>query len=69
MTYKVLVKESEEGFAVWCPSLPGCASQGDSEQEALVNIVDAIREYLAVTNELGISEGAKVATVEVQEVA
>ena len=40
--------KSEEGFAVFCPSLPGCCSQGATEEEALHNIQDAIREYLGV---------------------
>jgi predicted RNase H-like HicB family nuclease len=47
MKYQVLLEESEEGFAVSVPGLPGCHSQGDTEQEALENIADAIREYLA----------------------
>jgi predicted RNase H-like HicB family nuclease len=38
---------SEEGFAVSCPGLPGCWSQGATEEEALSNIRDAIGEYLA----------------------
>jgi predicted RNase H-like HicB family nuclease len=38
---------SEEGFAVSCPGLPGCWSQGATEEEALANIRDAIEEYLA----------------------
>ena len=46
MKYKVLLQESEEGFSVSCPGLPGCWSQGSTEQEALENIRDAIREYL-----------------------
>ena len=46
MKYKVLLQESEEGFSVSCPGLPGCWSQGKTEQEALENIQDAIREYL-----------------------
>lgn len=37
---------SDEGFAVSCPGLPGCWSQGATEAEALDNIQDAIREYL-----------------------
>ena len=50
MTYRVVLLPSEEGFAVSCPGLPGCWSQGANEQEALENIQDAIREYLeAVT--------------------
>jgi len=44
--YKVVLRESEEGFSVSCPGLPGCWSQGKTEEEALNNIQDAIREYL-----------------------
>jgi predicted RNase H-like HicB family nuclease len=46
MKYQVVIEESEEGFAVSVPSLPGCHSQGTTEPEALENIADAIREYL-----------------------
>ena len=52
MNYKVVLKESEEGFSVSCPGLPGCWSQGATEEEALVNIQDAISEYLAAVDEL-----------------
>lgn len=52
MRYKVALRQSEEGFSVSCPGLPGCWSQGATEQEALANIQDAIREYLAATAEL-----------------
>jgi len=44
--YKVVLRESEEGFSVSCPGLPGCWSQGKTEEEALANIREAIREYL-----------------------
>jgi predicted RNase H-like HicB family nuclease len=47
MKYQVLLEESDEGFAVSVPCLPGCHSQGGTESEALENIADAIREYLA----------------------
>jgi predicted RNase H-like HicB family nuclease len=50
--YTVIIKESEEGFSVWCPDLPGCCSQGDTEDEALENMSDAIREYLVVRKEV-----------------
>jgi len=46
MNYNVTIVESEEGFAVWCDDLPGCASQGESKEEALENIRIAISEYL-----------------------
>jgi predicted RNase H-like HicB family nuclease len=52
MKYKVLLKESEEGFSVSCPGLPGCWSQGATEEEALENIQDAIAEYLSAIDEL-----------------
>ncbi len=51
MKYKVVLQRSEEGVAVSCPALPGCWSQGATEQEALVNISDAIFEYLQVVEE------------------
>ena len=51
MRYRVALQESEEGFCVRIPGLPGCVSQGDTEEEALANIADAIREYLEVVVE------------------
>lgn len=51
MIYKVALRSTEEGFSVSVPGLPGCWSQGKSEAEALENIGDAIREYLAVVAE------------------
>jgi len=47
MKYEVAIHHSEEGISVSVPALPGCWSEGDSEEEALANIQDAIREYLA----------------------
>lgn len=52
MQYKVRVRRSEEGYSVSCPGLPGCWSQGETEEEALANIQDAIKEYLAAVDEL-----------------
>jgi predicted RNase H-like HicB family nuclease len=51
MRYEVKLVKSEEGYAVWCPALPGCWSQGQTESEALENIRDAIGEYLADAEE------------------
>lgn len=63
MNYKVVLHKSDEGYSVSCPGLPGCWSQGGTEEEALENIQDAIREYLAVVNEL--VKDAEVREVEV----
>ena len=52
MKYQVVLEESDEGFAVSVPGLPGCHSQGATEQEALENISDAIREYLEAIADL-----------------
>lgn len=51
MRYKVALQHTDEGVSIWVPGLPGCWSQGATEQEALANIEDAIREYLAVVDE------------------
>ena len=61
MRYKVAVRQSEEGFSVSCPGLPGCWSQGETEVEALANIQDAIREYLAAVE-------ASLKSAEIREV-
>jgi predicted RNase H-like HicB family nuclease len=52
MTYKVELIRSEDGYSVSCPSLPGCASQGETEEEAIENIRSAISEYLTVVKEI-----------------
>jgi predicted RNase H-like HicB family nuclease len=52
LQYIVKLEETEEGYAVWCPGLPGCWSQGATEEEALENIKDAIETYLATVEEL-----------------
>jgi len=47
MRFKVILEPCEEGgFTVYVPALPGCISEGDSEEEALRNIAEAIDLYL-----------------------
>lgn len=65
MKYTVVLEESDEGFAVSVPGLPGCHSQGATEAEALANIADAIREWLEVAEELARSSGGKRVQIEV----
>lgn len=47
MRYKVTLHRTDEGISVSVPALPGCWSEGDTEEEALGNIRNAIQEYLA----------------------
>jgi predicted RNase H-like HicB family nuclease len=51
MKYFAVLKRTDEGYSVFCPSLPGCWSQGNTAEEAMENIQDAVQEYLvAVEN-------------------
>ena len=52
MKYPVALVRTEERYSVSSPGLPGCWPQGATEEEALANIQDAIREYLAVAKQL-----------------
>jgi len=61
--YVVSLLKSDEGFSVWVPGLPGCASQGETEAEALENISDAIREYLEVADQLASAGERREVTV------
>lgn len=64
-TYPVALHHSEEGYCVWVPGLPGCVSQGDTEEEALENIADALRDYLEVMFENMAESGVQPREVEV----
>ena len=48
MIWRVILEQDQESgdWAVWCPELPGCASAGISEEDAMVNIREAIELYL-----------------------
>lgn len=53
MKFKVILTEDEDdGYNVFCPALKGCRSQGDTVEEALENIEDAIKLYLQTADEL-----------------
>jgi predicted RNase H-like HicB family nuclease len=64
-TYRVVLRQSEEGFSVSCPGLPGCWSQGATEEEALANIREAIREYVEVAEELARESDGRVVEIAV----
>ena len=63
--YEVFLEEAEEGgYVVTCPALPGCVSEGDSREQALANIRDAIEGYLTTLRR----HGQRLPTVEVEVV-
>ena len=48
MKYRIVIEQDEDGkYVSHCPTLPGCWSQGDTREEAITNIKDAISGYLA----------------------
>ncbi|HAW50623.1 TPA: type II toxin-antitoxin system HicB family antitoxin [bacterium] len=52
MIYRVIVEKGEDfGYVVHCPAIPGCHSQGETIEEAIGNIKDAIRGCLSVLEE------------------
>jgi predicted RNase H-like HicB family nuclease len=64
MKYKIALHRTDEGISVSVPALPGCWSEGDTEEEALANIQDAIQEYLAALEDR--FHDAEVREIEVQ---
>jgi len=51
MEYTVVINKTEYGFDAHCPALPGCHSQGDTIEETIENIKDAIKTYLQMIKE------------------
>lgn len=52
---QVILRPGEDGYWIAeCPSLPGCISQGKSKEEAITNIKEAIRGYIAALQEDGL---------------
>ena len=52
MIYKIALHRDEEGFSVSVPGLPGCWTQGATEEEALATAGHALREYLSARDDL-----------------
>jgi predicted RNase H-like HicB family nuclease len=63
--YRVVLHHSEEGYSVSCPGLPGCWSQGATEEEAITNIRAALQEYVEAAEELARNEKGRVVEVAV----
>jgi predicted RNase H-like HicB family nuclease len=66
MKFNVTLDRDEDGaWIVECPSIPGCVSQGDTKEEAIINIKEAIEGCLEVRAELGLPLTIETAQVEV----
>ncbi|MBI3004212.1 MAG: type II toxin-antitoxin system HicB family antitoxin [Ignavibacteriales bacterium] len=66
MKFTVTIARDEDGvYIAECPAIPGCISQGKTEEEAQANIQDAIRECLAVRTEKGMPPTVTIRQVDV----
>jgi predicted RNase H-like HicB family nuclease len=67
MQLRVVLEPSDDGgYTVYVPSLPGCISEGDTRDEALANIVEAIQLYLEpVEDDLSNAPGAEITEIAV----
>jgi len=65
MRFVVVLEPAEEGgFTAYVPSLPGCISEGDTRDEALKNIKEAIELYLEPSEEdIDVADGVELAEV------
>jgi predicted RNase H-like HicB family nuclease len=66
MTFRVVIERDPEtgDYSAVCPELPGCASAGETEQEAEINIREAIALYLT-PGDIDLPESAKLVEVTV----
>jgi len=54
LSYKIVLEPAEEGgYTVYAPSLPGCISEGDTKEEAIENIKEAIKGWIEVSKQYG----------------
>ena len=67
MTLKVVLETSDDGgYTVYVPNLPGCINEGNTKEEALANIKEAIELYLeSVDNDLTLSPEGEIAEIAV----
>jgi predicted RNase H-like HicB family nuclease len=66
MIFNVTIDRDEDGYwIIECPSIPGCVSQGDTREEAIENIKDAIKVCLDVRAERGMPLTVETSQVEV----
>ncbi len=68
--YKVIFEPAEEGgYTVYVPSLPGCISEGDTYEEALANVKEAIKGWIEVSEQFGDETPQSDVIVDVVEVS
>jgi len=67
MKLKIVLEASEDGgYTVYVPSLPGCISEGDTKEDALANIKEAITLYMEpVEDDIAISPGREIAEISI----
>jgi len=66
MVYRVIIEKGEDfGYVVHCPAIPGCHSQGNTIEEAIENIKDAIIGCLSVLDEDLVSKKKELASIEI----
>ncbi len=66
MIYRVIIEKGEDsGYIVHCPAIPGCHSQGNTIEEAIENIKDAIKACLVTLDKELMSKTQEVASFEV----
>jgi predicted RNase H-like HicB family nuclease len=67
MKFIVTIERDEDGmFVAECPAIPGCLSQGETRQEALRNLQEAIALCLEVRREAGLPLTVETAEIEVR---
>jgi predicted RNase H-like HicB family nuclease len=66
VVYRIVIEKGEDfGYVAHCPAIPGCHSQGNTIEEAIENIKDAIRGCLSALDEDLISEREELASIEI----
>ena len=66
MVYRIVIEKGEDfGYVAHCPAIPGCHSQGNTIEETIENIKDAIRGCLSALDEDLISERNELASIEI----
>ncbi len=67
MVYRVIIEKGEDfGYVVHCPAIPGCHSQGNTMEQAIENIRDAIKGCLSVLDEEVSVSAKEIGTMEIE---